>query len=105
MTGSDTEKDRQQALVACDLQKGLPAMQRARAFCMSNTVGFCCNNIICCNNMSDKVSELGVSLGGRGGVGGVCQGCKEACYCSRECQLQLWAAGHKDVCQRLQARR
>ena len=94
----DKQQEQQQAAEEeSGFGKGLQALQSAFAFVSSNPVSFCCNNVSCCN-MGDQVSELGVSLGGRGGVGGVCQGCKEACYCSRDCQLQHWAAGHKDVC-------
>lgn len=27
-----------------------------------------------------------------------CSRCKQACYCSKECQLQHWKNGHKKEC-------
>jgi hypothetical protein len=75
-------------------------------------VSFCCCNPDCTSLQG--VSELGLVFkvegsstsssssnsqkGCRSIGGGVCSGCGMSCYCSRKCQQQHWAAGHKDVC-------
>jgi hypothetical protein len=72
-------------------------------------VSFCCCNPACTSLQG--VSELGLVFKAEGAStsssrqegcrpigGGVCSGCGLACYCSRKCQRQHWAAGHKEVC-------
>ena len=54
----------------------------------------CCNNPHCTN--LGGVSEVGLVVG-REGARGVCSGCREVCYCSRECQKEAWEH-HKDWC-------
>ena len=54
----------------------------------------CCNNPRCRN--LDGVSEMGLVVG-REGARGVCSGCREVCYCSRECQEEAWLL-HKHYC-------
>ena len=54
----------------------------------------CCNNPRC-GNLSG-VSEMGLVVG-RSGARGVCSGCREVCYCSRECQEEAWEL-HKHYC-------
>jgi hypothetical protein len=34
-----------------------------------------------------------------------CSGCGDACYCSRQCQQQHWAQGHKHECKKLRKQR
>ena len=55
----------------------------------------CCNNPQCTNFVG--VSEMGLVVG-REGARGVCSGCREVCYCSRECQKEAWELLHKDWC-------
>jgi hypothetical protein len=73
-------------------------------------VSFCCCNPDCTSLQG--VSELGLVFKAEGSSptsssrqkgcrpigGGVCSGCGVSCYCSRKCQRQHWAAGHKEVC-------
>ena len=54
----------------------------------------CCNNPRC-GNLSG-VSEMGLVVG-RAGARGMCSGCREVCYCSRECQEEAWEL-HKHYC-------
>ena len=54
----------------------------------------CCNNPRCGN--LGGVSEMGLVVG-RAGARGVCSGCREVCYCSRECQEEAWEL-HKHYC-------
>ena len=54
----------------------------------------CCNNPRCINLAG--VSEMGLVVG-REGARGVCSGCGEVCYCSRECQEEAWEL-HKHYC-------
>ena len=56
----------------------------------------CCNNPRCMN--LGGVSEMGLVVG-RGGARGVCSGCREVCYCSREYQEAAWEV-HKNWCSR-----
>ena len=55
----------------------------------------CCNNPRCMN--LGGVGEKGLVVG-REGARGVCSGCREVCYCSRECQEAAWVLLHKDWC-------
>ena len=47
-------------------------------------VGFCCNNVRCVNMTG--MSETGLVLSKEGGR--VCKGCKAACYCSAQCEVE-----------------
>ena len=55
-------------------------------------VAFCCNNVRC--TKVESTSELGSVIGRNKGV---CQRCKLACYCSRQCQEAAWPF-HQQVC-------
>jgi hypothetical protein len=73
-------------------------------------VSFCCCNTDCTSLQG--ISELGLVFKAEGSStsssgrqkgcrpigGGVCSGCGVSCYCSRKCQRQHWAAGHKETC-------
>ena len=54
----------------------------------------CCNNPRCMN--LGGVSEMGLVVG-REGARGLCSGCREVFYCSRECQEEAWVL-HRDFC-------
>jgi hypothetical protein len=84
--------------------------QERSSFLDTCLVSFCCCNSECTS--LEGVSELGLVLrsersssissssrkGPRAVGAGVCSGCSVSCYCSRACQRQHWAAGHKGVC-------
>jgi hypothetical protein len=74
-------------------------------------VSFCCCNPDCTSLQG--FSELGLVFKAEGSStssnsqkgcrpigGGVCSGCGVSCYCSRKCQRQHWAAGHRKACRR-----
>ena len=60
--------------------------------------GIYCNYLMCPWLVGP--SELGILAGRRRGVGGMCGVCKTAVYCSRDCQMQDWEAGHGSSCRR-----
>jgi hypothetical protein len=88
------------------------ALQCSSVFMDTVPVSFCCCNPDCTSLQG--VSELGLVFKAEGSCtssssssrqkgcrpigGGVCSGCGVSCYCSRKCQRQHWAAGHKEVC-------
>jgi hypothetical protein len=65
----------------------------AEALAKSSARG-CCNNPRCLN--LSGMSEMGLVVGG-GGARGVCSGCREVCFCSRQCQKEAWLL-HKLPC-------
>jgi ATP-dependent RNA helicase DHX37/DHR1 len=54
---------------------------------------------LCCNPACGNLS--GSSEGSLLGPGSRCSGCKVARFCSKQCSLAAWKAGHKAVCKRL----
>jgi hypothetical protein len=58
-------------------------------------VTFCCGDPSCLNMA--KLSEWQLV----GGKRCVCDGCKAVRYCSRACQVKMWAKHHRQVCMRL----
>jgi ATP-dependent RNA helicase DHX37/DHR1 len=56
---------------------------------------------LCCNPAC--VNLQGSSEAALLGPGSRCSGCKVARFCSKECSMAAWKAGHKAVCKRLKA--
>jgi ATP-dependent RNA helicase DHX37/DHR1 len=56
---------------------------------------------LCCN--PGCVNLQGASEAALLGPGSRCSGCKVARFCSKECSMAAWKAGHKAVCKRLKA--
>jgi hypothetical protein len=56
---------------------------------------------LCCNPAC--VNLQGSSEAALLGHGSRCSGCKVARFCSKECSMAAWKAGHKAVCKRLKA--
>jgi hypothetical protein len=56
---------------------------------------------LCCNPAC--VNLHGSSEAALLGPGSRCSGCKVARFCSKECSMAAWKAGHKAVCRRLKA--
>jgi hypothetical protein len=56
---------------------------------------------LCCNPAC--VNLQGSSEAALLGPGSRCSGCKVARFCSKECSMAAWKAGHKAVCNRLKA--
>jgi hypothetical protein len=99
-----------------DLETYEAALQCKSILMATLQVSFCCCNPDCTSLQG--VSELGLVFKAEGSCtssssssnsqkgcrpigGGVCSGCSVSCYCSRKCQRQHWAAGHKNVCREL----
>ena len=66
--------------------------------CKQFPSGIYCNHLMCPWVVGP--SELGILAGRRKGVGGMCGVCKTAVYCSRDCQMEDWEAGHGSSCRR-----
>ena len=77
---------------------GLVGLRKA-AYCATIFMAQCsargCCNHPRCGDLGG-VSEMGLVVG-REGARGVCSGCREVCYCSRECQEAAWVL-HKHYC-------
>jgi hypothetical protein len=57
--------------------------------------------VLCCNPAC--INLQGSSEAALLGPGSRCSGCKVARFCSKECSMAAWKAGHKAVCKRLKA--
>jgi hypothetical protein len=109
----------------CSYDESLEAPLHCKSIFMDTVpISFCCCNPDCTSLQG--VSELGLVFKAEGSStssssssssshsssqegcrprgGGVCSGCGVSCYCSRMCQRQHWAAGHKEMCGDLAAK-
>ena len=90
------------------LEGHVGSMQMHKVFCRLSVlvesilcrlpVAFCCNNARC--RRVGGTSELAGVVGRNRGV---CQQCRAACYCSRQCQEEAWPL-HQQVCKALSSR-